>query len=130
MVPDSTDPRWRRATVATFVLLAAAVVPSPLRRHESWAWFGPDKFLHLVGHAGYAAVLADAFGGGRCSDEQAAVLAVLVSTGHSLASGRLQRWVPGRAFELADVLAGLVGAVLAVGGWYAAHQGSSFSPRR
>jgi VanZ family protein len=130
MAPDSTDPRWRRAAVVTLVLLVAAVVPSPLRRHESWRWFGPDKLLHLVGHAGYAAVLADAFGAGRCSDEQAAVLAVTVSTGHSLASGRLQRWVPGRAFELADVLAGLVGSGLAAGGWYAVHQGSAFSPRR
>lgn len=130
MAPESTDPRWRRAAVATLALLVAAVVPSPLPRHESWAWLGPDKLLHLVGHAGHAAVLADALDGGRCSDGQAAVLAVVVSTGQGLACGCLQRWVPGRAFELADVLAGLVGATLAAGGWYAAHHGSSFSPRR
>lgn len=130
MASLSIDPRWRRAAVATLALLVAAVVPSPLRRHESWAWVGPDKLLHLVGHAGYAVVLAEAFEVGRYSDGQAAALAVVVSTGHGFVSGRLQRWVPGRAFELADVLAGLLGATLAAAGWYVAHHGSSFSPTR
>lgn len=130
MVVPSTGARWRRAVAATAALLVAAVVPSPLQRHESWAWLGPDKLLHIVGHAGYAVVLADALGAGRYSDGQAAVIAVCLSTVHSLVTGRLQRWVPGRGFELADVVAGLLGAALAAGGWYTAHQGSSFSPTR
>lgn len=109
----STGPRWR-AVAATVALLVAAVVPSPFRRRPEWEWVGPDKLLHLVGYAGYAVVLADALGAGRYSDGQAAVLAVCLSTVHSLVTGRLQRWVPGRGFELADVLAGLLGSLLGV----------------
>jgi VanZ family protein len=79
----------------------------------------PDKLLHLVGHAGYAVLLADAFGSSRRPDGEAAVLAVCTSTVLSLVAGRLQHWAPGRAFEPADVVAGLIGSLLAVSRWYA-----------
>jgi VanZ family protein len=113
------DSRWAAAIVGTVVLFVASVVPSPLERHPEWKWVGPDKFLHLVAHAAYAVALAEALRGGRCDERQAAVLAVCGSTVHSLVTGRVQERVPGRAFEVADVLASLLGAVLAVGGWYA-----------
>ncbi|MFC7131634.1 MULTISPECIES: VanZ family protein [Salinibaculum] len=116
-LPDS---RWSGAAVGTVVLLVASVVPSPLERRSEWDRVGPDKFLHLVGHAMYAATVADAFDAGRCTRGEAAVLAVCVSTAHSLVTGRLQTWVPGRAFELADVVAGLLGTVVAVWRWYVA----------
>lgn len=112
------DSRWTAAIVGTVVLFVASVVPSPLERHPEWKWVGPDKVLHLVAHAVYGVTLADALRGGRCDERQAAVLAVCGSTVHSLVTGRVQERVPGRAFEVADVLASLLGAVLAVGGWY------------
>ena len=113
------DSRWTVAIVGTVVLFVASVVPSPLERHPEWKWVGPDKVLHLVAHAVYAVALADALRGGRFDERQAAVLAVCGSTVDSLVTGRVQERVPGRAFEVADVLASLLGAVLAVGGWYA-----------
>lgn len=119
----SPGSRWTAVTVTTIVLLVASVLPSPLRRRPGWKWVGPDKFLHLVGHAVYAVTLANAFSTGRRTDEEAAVLAVFVSTTHSLVTGRLQERVPGRAFEPVDVLAGLAGAILAALGWYAANDG-------
>lgn len=119
MGSGSTESRWLRVAVGTVVLLAAALVPSPFERRPGWARFGPDKLLHFLGYAWYAAVLADALSAGRSSDESAAVLAVLGSTVNSLVIGRIQQWVPGRRHETADVLAGLIGAILAVTAWYA-----------
>ena len=128
--PDSKEPRarsdgmgrrcseWLCAVGLTLVLLVASLVPSPLERHPEWEWLGPDKFLHLVGHAGYVVVLADAVSTWRCSRGEAAVGAVCLSTAHSLVTGRLQTYVPGRAFEPADVIAGVLGSVLAAAGWY------------
>lgn len=104
------------------------MVPSPFQRHPEWRWTGPDKFLHLLGHAGYAVALADALAAGRWSDRDAAVLAVCISTGLGLVAGRLKRRVPGRAFEPADVVAGLVGSLLATFGWYAADDARTGDP--
>lgn len=112
--------RWRAVVAFSIVLVLGSIVPSPFERRPEWERVGPDKFLHLVGHAGYAFVLADALGtDGR--DGTAAVLAVCISTVHSLATGRIQDRVPGREFEPADVLAGLIGSILAALGWYAAN---------
>jgi VanZ family protein len=145
MSDRSPSRRWTDVAVATVVLLVASVLPSPLGRHPEWGRVGPDKLLHLVGHAGYAVLLADALGAGRWRDRDAAVLAACVSAVHGLLVGRLQRWVPGRAFEPADAVAGLVGAVVGAVGWYVAsgplatgaggrgpapHRGSSVGPRR
>ncbi len=115
------DPRTRWAAVvgSTVGLLVAALLPSPFRRHPGWKWLGPDKLLHLIGHAGYVLTLVTAFSTGRLSDGNAAVLAVCVSTVHGLVTGRVQRRVPGRAFEPMDLLAGVVGAILAAVSWYA-----------
>ncbi|AUV82767.1 teicoplanin resistance protein VanZ [Salinigranum rubrum] len=107
-----------RAVGVTLVLLVASLVPSPLERHPGWEWVGPDKLLHLLGHAGYVVVLADAFDGSRRSRGESAVLAVCVSTAHSLLTARLQTYVPGRMGETGDVVAGFVGAVVAASVWY------------
>jgi VanZ family protein len=120
MSTRTTDSRWRAVALGTVLLLVASILPSPLRRHEEWAWVGPDKALHLLGHAGYALSIVEALATGRYADRDAAVLAVCLSTVHSLVTCRLQRRVPGRACEPADVLAGLIGAVLAVLGWLVA----------
>lgn len=118
MGSGSIESRWWTVAVGTLVLVIAAIVPSPFERRPGWERFGPDKLLHFLGYAGYAAALADALSAGRYSNESAAVLAVLGSTVNSLVIGRLQQWVPGRRHETADVLAGLVGATLAVTAWY------------
>ena len=115
----SPEAAWTWVAYTTVALLLASVVPSPFRRHPEWNRVGPDKFLHLVGHAGYAVTLANAFGTGRRTDREAAVLAAFVSAGHGVVTGRLQERIPGRAFEPADVVAGLLGSVLAAWGWYA-----------
>ncbi|QIO24607.1 VanZ family protein [Haloarcula sp. JP-L23] len=119
------DSRWTLVVVSTLVLCLAAFVPSPIERRPEWERIGPDKFLHLVGHGAYAVVVADAVAAGRWSDREAAMLAVCVSTLLSLVSGQLQNYVPGRAFELADVVAGLFGSLLAISGWYAVNGTSS-----
>jgi VanZ family protein len=97
--------------------MVAALLPSPLPRHPEFDRFGPDKLLHLLGHGWHAFVLADALGGGRLEDREAALVAVVVSTGYGVLTGLLQNHVPGRAFERADVVAGFLGSVLAVAGW-------------
>ena len=109
--------RWKRVVFSSGVLLVAALLPSPLQRHPEFDWFGPDKLLHLLGHGWHAVVLADAFSGGQHRDREAAVVAVVVSTGYGVLTGVLQNWVPGRAFERADVVAGFLGSVLAVWNW-------------
>jgi VanZ family protein len=119
--------RWTAVAVGTVVLLTASLLPSPFGRHPSWRRIGPDKFLHFVGHAGYAVVLADAFGAGGWSDGEAAVVAVCVSTAHGLLTGRLQTLVPGRAFEPADVVAGVLGSLLAAL-WWLRHAGRESPP--
>ncbi|ADQ69251.1 VanZ like family protein [Halogeometricum borinquense DSM 11551] len=125
---QSSGSRWTAVIIGTVVLFVASVVPSPLRRHPEWKWIGPDKFLHLLGHAVYAVTLADALGRDRYTDAEAAVLAVSISTTHSLVTGQIQKYVPGRAFELADVLASLLGAVLAVFGWYVVNDAQDTPP--
>ena len=108
------DSRWTAVAVVAVVLLVGSVIPSPFRRRPEFSRFGPDKLFHLLGHAGFAAVLADALASGRLGDREAAVLSVGVSTGYGVVTGRLQEWVPGRAPERADLLAGLLGSVLGV----------------
>lgn len=114
---SAPDP-WKPAAYSTAVLIVASVVPSPLERRSEWERVGPDKLLHFIGHAGHSVTLANALGAERYTDREAAILAVALSTTLSFVSGRLQRWVPGRAFEYEDVLAGLIGSILGVSWWY------------
>ena len=118
--------RWGTVVGAALVLLVGSLVPSPLGRHPEFGTFGPDKFLHLLGHAGLTAALADALVAGRLDDREAAVVSVGLVTGYGLLIGRLQTRVPGRAPERADTAAGLVGSVLGViGRRYVARDGQA-----
>ncbi|WP_254271616.1 VanZ family protein [Haloarcula marina] len=111
--------RWRRSLVVAAVLLCGSLVPSPLGRHESWRYVGPDKVLHFLGHGGFAAVLAEAFDDGRPGPRRAGLSAIAVSVAYSVVLGRLQEWVPGRMPETADTVAGLLGSVVGVLAWHA-----------
>jgi VanZ family protein len=96
------------------LLLVGSAVPLPPGRNPDFGLLGPDKFLHLAGHAWLTAALVraiDAEDGPTC---RGAALAVALSVGYGLATERLQEAVPGREFEWPDVLAGLLGSVLVV----------------
>lgn len=109
--------RWKAVLAVAAVLLVGSVLPSPLRRRPAFSRVGPDKLLHLVGHAVFAVVLADALTAGRRNERDAAVLSVGISTGYGVVMGRLQERIPGRAAERADVVAGFLGSMLGVLGW-------------
>lgn len=120
--PDrSRSSRWRTVAFVGAVLFVGSMTPSPFRGELRFGAFGPDKMLHLLGHAGFSSVLADTLADEGVSGRNAAVVAVAASTGYGAAMDVLQRWVPGRAPERADVVAALLGSVLGVLGWrYAA----------
>jgi len=106
--------RWLVAGQVALAVVGGSLVPSPLRRHPAFSVVGPDKLLHLLGHAGLAATLADALAGEGWSVSTRSVAAVAVSMGAGYAVGVLQQFVPGREGERADFVAGVLGAVLGV----------------
>lgn len=112
------ESRWRRVGAGTVVLLVSTLLPLPFGRRPEWGRFGPDTLLHFVGHAGYTLVLADAWVAEGRDEEDAAILAVVVSVGLGLLIGRVQEWVPGRANESSDLIAGVLGSVVAAIGWH------------
>lgn len=107
---DSAD--WTAVAIVALVLLVAQLLPSPLPRHPAFSRVGPDKLLHLLGHAVFSAVLVDALDAERVDDRISAVGAVVLSTGYGVATGELQKHVPGRLPERADLVAALLGAIL------------------
>lgn len=107
----SSESRWQAVGIVALVLLVGCLLPSPLGRRPEFDRFGPDKLLHFLGHGYLTVTIADALspdGPGPV----AGVLAVGGSTAFSLVLGSLQQYVPGRAPERADVVAGLLGSIL------------------
>lgn len=115
--PQGPTARWKAVFAFAMVLLVGAVVPSPLKRHPAFSKVGPDKLLHFLGHAGFATVLADAIATGRLSNRTAAVFSVGLSSAYGILIGQLQRSIPGRLPERADLIAGILGSILGVLGW-------------
>jgi len=114
-----TEPRWRTVLLVGLVLVIGSLLPSPLARRPEFRRIGPDKFLHLVGHAGFTAVLTEALVADGVDGAGAGSLAVGGSVALGLLVGYLQRYVPGRVPERADLVAGVIGSVGgAVGWWY------------
>ena len=109
--------RWGRAALAAVALLVGGLVPSPLGRHPEFDRVGPDKALHFLGHAGFAVALTDALAGDDVGDWPAACLAVAGSTALGALVGVLQRPVPGREPERADLVAGVLGSLAAALVW-------------
>jgi len=109
--------RWRRAVVVGLTLLVGSLVPSPFARHEVFDTYGPDKWLHFLGHGAFAAALAEAFGHDGRTAGVAGLGAIGVSTLLGLTVGYLQQYVPGRVPERADQVAGVLGSIAGVGWW-------------
>ena len=112
----TTGSRLRDVAVVAVALLVGSAIPVPFGRRPAFDTFGPDKFLHLVGHGSLAAVTADALGA-RVAPGRAALLAVCLSTGYAFLLGRLQVRIPGREPERADLVASALGSVLGAVGW-------------
>lgn len=108
---------WTYVVIVALLLLVAQLLPSPLRRHPAFSRIGPDKLLHLLGHALFSAVLVNALNAERVDDRVSAISAVAISTSFGVVTGELQKLVPGRIPERADVIAALVGAVLGAVAW-------------
>lgn len=115
--------RWLGVAVGALLLLAGSALPLPPRHNPDFGPYGPDRFLHLVGHAGFAAALVAALEDGHPSI-RAAVVAVASSTVYGVGTELLQQAVPGREFERGDVAAGFVGSLLGVAAWRRLASGS------
>lgn len=107
--------RWRGTALAALFLLVGSAIPLPPRHNPEFGPYGPDKFLHAVGHAAFAAALAAALHDG--SGGRVASAAVVASTAYGLSTELLQESIPGREFERADVVAGFLGSVVGGVGW-------------
>lgn len=107
--------RWIPVIIVAVILFVGSIMPSPFR-YRKFGRFGPDKFLHFVGHAGLSTTLVKALEV-KCSRRTAPVLAVGSSTIYGVITNSLQQWIPGRKPEYADVVAGFLGSVAGVWLW-------------
>lgn len=115
----TADARRRRVLTIGVGLLVGSLIPSPFERHDAFDRYGPDKGLHFLGHGAFAATLADALAAdGRAGPISGGAGAVCGSVLLGLGVGYLQRYVPGRVPELADLVAGALGSILGVCWWY------------
>jgi len=116
---DSTDRSRRKPTlVVGLVLLVGSLIPSPFERRAAFERVGPDKLLHGIGHAGFAAALSDTLVAEGLPRGVAGPLAVVGSVLLGATIGRLQRYVPGRMAERADLVASALGSLVGAGWWY------------
>jgi VanZ family protein len=91
---------------------AAGPVPGPFGLLAQSTW------LHALGYAGLATVLAYALQPGPWPAWQALTLAFAATTAYGVGIELLQSTVAYRTFETADISVNAVGAAVAVVGWY------------
>lgn len=102
-------------TVTGLLLFVASALPIPPRHNPDYGPYGPDKFLHFLGHAGFAGALLAAFD--DATPRRSACLAVALSTVYGVGTELLQEGIPGREFERGDVVAGFLGSVVGAASW-------------
>lgn len=102
---------------SAILLLVGSALPLPPQHNPDFGLYGPDKFLHLLGHAGFAAALVAALEDDEPS-LRGAVMAVVLSTVYGIGTELLQEMIPGREFERGDIIAGFVGSLIGVISWY------------
>lgn len=105
--------RWRTTVVWATALLLGSAVPLPPRLNPDFGRLGPDKALHALGHMGFAAGLSSALQPRR-SGIRAGMIALGVSTLFGLSTELLQERIPGREFEVWDLIAGGFGSILGI----------------
>lgn len=101
--------------ISAVLLLVGSTIPLPPRFNPDFGPYGPDKFLHMIGHAGFAAALVAAFSDDD-TDLRVLVTAIAASTAYGLVTELLQETIPRREFEQGDVVAGFLGSVIGVFG--------------
>lgn len=113
----STRTRWISVGIFAGVILLTAIVPLPDGNRPRFGPLGPDKFLHLLVHAGFTGSLAAALDDQYGVDVPLAVGIVGFSIAYGIGIEYLQESIPGRAFELADIAGDTVGSVVGVVAW-------------
>jgi len=108
--------RWRAVAITGFALLAGSSVPLSPRLNPDYGTYGPDKGLHAIGHLVLAAALVEAVDDQNPS-ARVALAAAFVSTVFGVSTELLQERVPGREFEVGDVVAGFLGSAVGAFGW-------------
>lgn len=117
--------RWSDVGLVALILIGGSLLPSPLRRRPTFEGFGPDTVLHFLGYAALGATLADALDGEGIGPVRSGLLTIGSSAAIAVGTGRLQRYVPGRAHERSDVAAGILGTAFGVLWWTSTRQDSS-----
>jgi VanZ family protein len=98
---------WGPVVLYASAILVGASLPSSSIPGEV-----SDSTLHVWGYAGFTAILVRAFARGRWSSVSATHVAVsaFIAMMYGFAMEVYQLFVPGRVFDLRDVLADAVGA--------------------
>lgn len=107
---------WHEAVLLAAGILLASIVPLPRRGAPAFGPYGPDKFLHVVGHAWLARAIGVTLSG-RASAPGVALVAAVLSTAHGVVVEVLQDRLPGRVSEPADRRAAALGSVLGAAVW-------------
>lgn len=113
----STRKRWISVGIFAGVILLTAIVPLPDGNRPRFGPLGPDKFLHLIAHAGLTGSLAAALDDHHEVDVLLAAGIVGVSIAYGIGIEYLQEAIPGRTFEVADIAGAAVGSVVGVIAW-------------
>lgn len=107
---DSTS-HWRQLPAALWTLVCAVLLLSPGQSLPAVGG-GADKIGHFALFFVQAWLLAVALAARRVSRPR--LTAVAATIGYSAVLEWTHLWLPGRSWELADLLAGAVGALLSL----------------
>ena len=113
-------PRWMRVGIVILyagALFVASVVDPPADGLSATGPLGvvpADKWLHALGYATLASLLAYA---SLAQTRRTLLLVTVVTVGYGVGIEVVQATLPVRSFDVADVAANAVGAVVAVLWW-------------